>query len=144
MSEQNYYAIPQKPGLLIADRDSLLAFFLTRQEHLLERLYRQGGIFTTPGIYKYLVKHLAATELKDLRRFVREVRYHANKSELAEITKDTEILTANEAFSVLCAREKHLDVLLDDPRKIEILRSYSVHGIRPSDLVVAAATAEKK
>lgn len=143
MTEKNYYDIPRTEKLLIANKDSLLAFFFAHQEPLLEQLYKQG-IFTTPGIYKSLVKQLSTADLKMLRRFVHESRYHASRAAVTKIMEETKILTASEAFAVLCARDKHMDILLDDPRKIPVIESYSVHGIRPSDIVLAAAITEKR
>lgn len=138
MNTNNFYKLNKSKSVLIADRYALLAFFQTSNERLFQELYKD--IYVTPELYKYFIKTLDIDSLKIFKSCVKQVMFNANASALHTIMRDAQILTEDEAYAVLYSTKSGVDVVMDDPRKVEKCQEYGVYVIRPSDIVAAAAT----
>ena len=142
MEIKKYKELPHSKSILIADKDAFETFLLTGHENLITGLYED--VYLTPDIYQYFVKNLDIKVLKRFNEFAKEIEYNASDIAVRSILEQNQMMLKDEGFAVITAMMNKMDVFIDDPRKAAVFEARSVHVVRPSELIMAAATTERE
>lgn len=142
MRIKDFHELAQSKSVLIADKNVLYIFLQSGYENLILSLYE--NVTTTPKIYESFIKSLDVNSLKKFKKNIKKINFNVSKTAVRSILNESQILTYDEAYAVLCGTRKKVDVILDDPRKVEIFESYGIQTIRPSDIATAASVSLKR
>lgn len=142
MEIKKYKELPHSKSILVANKDILQIFLMTGHINLITNLYEE--IYVTPDIYDYFIKNLDVKALKQFNLFIKKINDNVNQMAIHSITEQYPIMTDDEGFAVVAAMINKMDIMIDDPRKAAIFEARSVHVVRPSELITAAALTSLK
>lgn len=142
MEIKNYYELAKNETLLIADERSLHVIFYLGYEFLITNIYKK--VFVTPEIYNNFIKTLDVKGIKAFSKSFEKLDFAASSMAVRNIMNSEQILTEDEASSLLACMSKRMDVFLDDPRKANFFASKKIHVIRPGDIIIAAAVTNER
>lgn len=135
--QKDYYKLKGSDEVLIAEAGVLYALLAMGRMDLISGIYKK--IYTTPGIYAECLSSLSIDALKVFRQKVFQMDFPAGKTAIASILDQSEILTEDDGYAMLCGMVTKMDVIMDDPRKSRMFSTHSVHVVRLSDILTAAA-----
>lgn len=142
MKIKDFHELAKSKSVLIADKNVLYIFLQSGYENLILNLYEE--VTTTPKIYESFIKSLDVNSLKKFKQNIKKINFNVSKTAVCSILNESQILTYDEAYVVLCSTRKKVDVIIDDPRKAEIFETYGIQTLRPSDIVTAASVSLKR
>ena len=134
---KDYYSLANSEAALVADEEILRTLIGMGRMNLLTGIYKR--LYTTPEIYEYCQRTLSIEDLKIFQELVLKNRFPASRAAITSITEQAEYLTEDDGYAILCGMIEKIDVILDDPRKTRFYSARSVHVVRLSDILSAAA-----